>query len=102
MGFESPLLRKPPHARGFPLSQPRRSMARIRSPTTVTKDERIGILRGVDPFATIPDEPLAAVAARFRLEHYEPGATVFEEGDPGDRLFVVVSGAGEISARGPA
>lgn len=68
----------------------------------MTNDDRIGILRAVDPFATMPDEALAALAAKFRLEHYEPGATVFEEGDPGDRLFVAVSGAAEISTGGGA
>lgn len=32
----------------------------------------------------------------LRREHYEPGQTVFHEGDVGDCVFVIVSGAAEV------
>jgi putative peptide zinc metalloprotease protein len=62
--------------------------------------QRVALLGGVAPIATLPDQALLDVAGRLGEERYEPGATVFAEGDPGDRLFIVAAGEGELSAAG--
>jgi len=38
----------------------------------------------------------AAVAGGLRHEHFEPGQTVFHQGDVGDSIFVIVDGAAEV------
>ncbi len=55
-------------------------------------------LKGSDLFETQPDEVLKAVLAQGRLEEYGPGAFVFRQGDQGDRLCIVKSGALEVLA----
>ena len=55
-------------------------------------------------FAGLPRRLLARLATRFLEKVYRPGEVVFEEGDPGRALFVVVEGAVEITratAKGP-
>ena len=55
-------------------------------------------------FAGLPRRLLARLATRFFEKVYHPGEIVFEEGDPGRALFVVVEGAVEITratAQGP-
>ena len=44
-------------------------------------------------FAGLPRRLLARLATRFLEKIYHPGEVVFEEGDPGRALFVVVEGA---------
>lgn len=44
-------------------------------------------------FSGISQDALAAVIARFRLVAYEPGDIVVTEGQPGDSLFVLTTGA---------
>ncbi len=48
-------------------------------------------------FAGLPRRLLARLATRFFEKVYHPGEVVFEEGDPGRALFVVVEGAVEIT-----
>jgi len=48
-------------------------------------------------FAGLPRRLLARLATRFFEKVYHPGEIVFEEGDPGRALFVVVEGAVEIT-----
>jgi CRP-like cAMP-binding protein len=55
-------------------------------------------LKGSDLFENQPDEVLRAVLAQGRLEEFGPGALVFRQGDQGDRLYIVKSGALEVLA----
>ena len=48
-------------------------------------------------FAGLPRRLLARLAPRFFEKTYSPGEIVFQEGDPGRALFVVVEGAVEIT-----
>lgn len=55
-------------------------------------------------FTGLPRRLLARLATRFFEKMYHPDEVVFEEGDPGRALFVVVEGAVEITratAQGP-
>src|SRR5687768_17086972 len=55
-------------------------------------------LRDADLFQNQPDEVLKAVLAQGRLEEFGPGAMVFQQGQEGDRLYIVKSGVLEILA----
>ena len=57
-------------------------------------------------FAGLPRRLLARLATRFLEKVYHPGEVVFQEGDPGRALFVVVEGAvvaavQEVAVRAP-
>jgi len=49
-------------------------------------------------FGRLPKEDLARLAEVAEERHYEPGAEIFKEGDPGDGVYVVREGTVEISA----
>lgn len=55
-------------------------------------------LRSSELFETQPEEVIRAVCALGRFEEYGPGAVVVRQGDPGNRLYIVKSGALEIVA----
>lgn len=54
--------------------------------------EKVLILKGVDIFAETPDEVLADVAEACEEMNVAAGETIFNKGDLGDTLYVVVSG----------
>lgn len=47
---------------------------------------RAGIFQGVDPVA------VANLTKEMETVRFPRGATIFEEGDPGDRLYIIISG----------
>jgi CRP-like cAMP-binding protein len=68
-----------------------------RASATVHELSRIGLL------ATLPGETLARLAGRMRREQIPAGAGVVDEGEAGDRFYVVLSGMLAVSqaTRGP-
>ena len=75
---------------------------------TLSPLEKILFLRKVALFATLPPAELKQVAQITSEQLYADGATVVREGDRGDRLLIIVSGAlrvlsgaKEIARRGP-
>jgi ATP-binding cassette, subfamily B, bacterial len=60
-------------------------------PATVTELSRIGLL------ASLPGESLNRLAARMRREELAPGHAAVQEGDEGDRFYVVLSGLLNVS-----
>jgi CRP-like cAMP-binding protein len=55
-------------------------------------------LRESELFENQPDEVIQAVLAQGHVEDFGPGAVIFEQGDRGDRLYIVKSGVLEILA----
>src|SRR5438093_11202698 len=55
-------------------------------------------LRASDLFEKQPEEVLKAVLVQGQLQEYGPGEVVFRQGDEGDRLYIVKSGALEVLA----
>jgi CRP-like cAMP-binding protein len=55
-------------------------------------------LRRSDLFENQPEEVLRAVLVQGQLQDYGPGQVVFSQGDEGDRLYIVKSGALEVLA----
>ncbi|HZQ09119.1 MAG TPA: Npt1/Npt2 family nucleotide transporter [Anaerolineae bacterium] len=54
--------------------------------------ELVGILKGVDIFAETPVPVLADVAAVLQQLEVNEGETIFQKGDLGDSLYMIVSG----------
>jgi ATP-binding cassette subfamily B protein len=57
-------------------------------------------LRAIPVFANLTEPQLAAVADRFISEYYRQGETLFEEGDEGETLQILVRGRVEVLKRG--
>lgn len=57
---------------------------------------RVALLRQVPLFAGLPENSLDDLAARTILRPYRPHTVIFNEGDEGDALYVVVSGSVRI------
>lgn len=58
---------------------------------SVTELARVGL------FASLPGETLAKLADRMRREEVPAGTALVEEGRPGDRFFVLLSGVATVS-----
>jgi CRP/FNR family transcriptional regulator len=65
----------------------------------VQQETILSLLEGVDWFASLTREDIDALAGSAITVRLEPGETVFEEGDAGDRCFVVQSGAVKVLRR---
>jgi CRP-like cAMP-binding protein len=57
----------------------------------VTELARIGL------FAELPGETLAKLAERMQREEVAAGTVLIDEGEPGDRFFVLLSGIAGVS-----
>ena len=55
-------------------------------------------LRAIPFFRNLPAGALEAVASQLQLEHHGRGDVVFREGEPGDTMYLVVSGQVEVLA----
>ncbi|MBA2462479.1 MAG: cyclic nucleotide-binding domain-containing protein [Actinobacteria bacterium] len=63
-------------------------------PATVHELSRVGLLAG------LPGEQLSRLAGRMAREDVAAGARVVEQGDQGDRFYVVLSGMLNVSQEG--
>ena len=61
----------------------------------------IGILKKVKFFDTLVEDELKEIASLSKPEEYREGETIFSEGDEGEKLFVILSGAVRISKNIP-
>ncbi len=59
------------------------------------------VLRRAPLFTELSDSQLGAILGIARTETYKAGDSIFKEGDPGDRLFVIAEGAVRISRHVP-
>ncbi len=59
------------------------------------------VLSQIPLFRRVLPEDRERLATVSHLRHYERGDAVFEEGDPSDSFFVVVSGRVKVFKRGP-
>lgn len=62
----------------------------------MTTVEKVLLLKGIDLFAAVPGDELAAVALITEEVHIEAGALVLREGDHGDALFFIVEGRARV------
>lgn len=59
-------------------------------------------LQAVPLFASLVDAMLQKLATRFVTEHFPAGHTIFQEGDPGDKFYLIVHGSVRVTTTGPA
>jgi CRP/FNR family transcriptional regulator, cyclic AMP receptor protein len=62
--------------------------------------ERVAIMKSVDIFAETPERILASVARIMEEVELVAGETLFQEGDPGDCLYIVVEGELRVYSQG--
>jgi CRP-like cAMP-binding protein len=60
-------------------------------PASVTELSRIGLL------SSLPGETIGQLADRMQREEVAAGTVLLEEGEPGDRFFVLLSGIAGVS-----
>ncbi|MBI4422821.1 MAG: mechanosensitive ion channel family protein [Elusimicrobia bacterium] len=57
---------------------------------------RMTVLRGIDLFASLNDEELAALAERLRPSPFSKGEVITRQGDTGHWLYIINRGVGEV------
>lgn len=60
------------------------------------------VLRTIDFLSPLSDDELASLARSLRHEIYPRGKALFNQGDPGDRFYVVKSGTVEVIVKNSA
>jgi CRP-like cAMP-binding protein len=73
----------------------------VRVASTVESPFAIDALRRCALFAKVTDEALVACARSLKLRRFRRGETIFHQGDPGDSLFIIESGAVKIVLPSP-
>ena len=58
----------------------------------LTTVEKVLFLKSVGIFSHIPGEDLAQIAQIAEEVSFKKGSTIFEEGDPGDSLYLIIQG----------
>lgn len=66
----------------------------------LTTIEKVIFLKSVDIFEHATIEQLGRIAGLTQEAHFGPGETIFKEGDPGDALYLVLSGRVLIERNG--
>ena len=61
----------------------------------------VPLLESADIFRGIPGQTLEKIAAAMRLETYGAGETLFDEGQPGRNLYMIVSGEAQVLKKRP-
>jgi CRP-like cAMP-binding protein len=63
----------------------------------VTTVEKVLLLKGIDLFAAVPSEELAAIARIAEVMRVDAGEVVIREGELGDALYFVVDGSAAVT-----
>jgi CRP/FNR family transcriptional regulator, cyclic AMP receptor protein len=66
----------------------------------LTTIEKVIFLRSVDIFSHATIEELGGVAALTEEVHFEPGETIYREGEPVDAIYLVLKGRVAIEGNG--
>jgi CRP-like cAMP-binding protein len=67
---------------------------------TLTSIEKVIFLKSVDIFKHATIEELGGVAALTEEVHFEPGETIFREGEPVDAIYLVLKGRVAVEGNG--
>ena len=62
--------------------------------------EKVIFLKSVDIFEHATVEQLGRIAGLTEEVHFQPGETIFKEGDPGDAFYLLLSGRVLIESNG--
>ena len=69
---------------------------------TLTAIEKVIFLKSVDIFKHATIEELGGVAALTEEVHFEPGETIYREGEPVDAIYLVLKGRVAVEGNGKA
>ena len=72
----------------------------IRVDETALAPEGLDLLRGVPMLAVLPEHVIERLARSWESVTVRAGAHVFDEGDHGDRFYVIESGVAGVSKSG--
>jgi MFS family permease len=75
-------------------------LVRIDAEATPPKPDELRLLGRIPIFATLPGTTLEHLAGRLTPLRIEPGTVIIEEGDAGDRFYLVAEGQLDVSADG--
>ena len=67
---------------------------------TLTAIEKVIFLKSLDIFKHATIEELGGVAALTEEVHFEPGETIFREGEPVDAIYLVLKGRVAVEGNG--
>ena len=67
---------------------------------TLTAIEKVIFLKSVDIFKHASIEELGGVAALTEEVHFEPGETIFREGEPVDAIYLILTGRVAVEGNG--
>jgi len=67
---------------------------------TLTTIEKVIFLKSVDIFKHATTKELGGVAALTEEVHFEPGETIFREGDPIDAIYLILKGRVAVEGNG--
>jgi len=56
----------------------------------------IQILKNIPFFSTLSDQDLQVIAEKVTMEYYPASYTLFNEGDPGDIMYIIKTGSAEV------
>ena len=62
--------------------------------------EKVIFLKSVDIFSHASIEELGRIAALTEEVHFEPGETIFREGEPTDAIYLVLKGRAAVETNG--
>jgi CRP-like cAMP-binding protein len=62
--------------------------------------EKVIFLKSVDIFSHATVEELGRVAALTKEVHFEPGETIFRQGEPTDAIYLILAGRVTIESNG--
>jgi CRP-like cAMP-binding protein len=66
------------------------------------RDEELAQLRAVPMLRPLPVPVMDHLARNLDRAHVLAGQTIFEQGDPGDRFFVIAAGEADVFRDGSA
>ena len=66
----------------------------------VAPERELALLRGLDLFAPLPAATLEALASALERMRVEPGREIVQQGEPGDRFYIVSEGEVEVDVDG--
>ena len=67
---------------------------------TLTAIEKVIFLKSVDIFSRATIEELGRVAVLTEEVHFEPGETIFREGEPVDAIYLILTGRVAVEGNG--
>ena len=70
--------------------------------TTMTRENLHGALKRLSLFNSLDDRGLNALSAIIRLEEYQAGEVIIQQGSPSNGVYLILEGTVKVSRKTPA